>query len=104
MLALNYWTTYFPGSILASIGVLILTWKAIVWFVTSTQTLKQVKLSLPVIEAEFSPNSGGSMRDRVDALHDAQGELAARFRGHVADDQRSFNKLQAVLDRIEDKL
>lgn len=100
----NYWLTWGPGALLATLGVLAIIWKVLVWLINGAATLKELRTSLPLIQAEFSPNHGSSMKDRVEALHDNQTELASRFRKHVADDERNFNKLEAVLDRIEDKL
>lgn len=100
----NYWVTWFPGAILAALGVLVLAWKGIVNMVTAKRTLDDVRMVLPKIEAEFSRNGGNSMRDRVEALHDRQGHLDDRFRRHVGDDDRHFSKLEATLERIEDKL
>lgn len=94
----SLWLTA-PGAVLAICGVLALFWRVMVYLVNGAQTLKQLKVSLPAIEAEFSPNSGKTMRDRIDKLSE---DTARWQRKHAADDDRRFAKVEAALDRIED--
>ncbi len=107
----NYWVTWFPGAVLATLGVLALIWRAVTWLSNSTRTIKQVQLALPdilAIRAEFNPNHGSSMKDRVEALHDKQDTLGYDTRKwqreHARDDDRRFGKVEGSLERIEDKL
>jgi len=107
-----YWVTWFPGVLLATLGVLTLVWKAI-------SALVKLQQALPVIyqiHHEFSPNSGASMRDQVDQLrsdvHDAANknlDLGVTLRKHVGDDREAFSaqartntRIERQLDRIED--
>ncbi len=104
----TYWFTWFPGAMLAFLGILGLGWKSMKWLVTATGTLKQLQISMPIIEAEFSPDHGHSMKDRVEALHDKQDRLA-RDTGkwqsqHARDDDRRFAQVEGSLERIEGKL
>lgn len=96
----SYWVTWFPGVVLASAGFLALMWKGIEWFVAAKQTLKQTQAALPLIQAEFSPNGGGSMRDKINVLSEGQVKVFRR----LDTQERQLNRHEAVLDRIEDKL
>ena len=107
----NYWLTWFPGAVLALISVLILVWKGITWLTSGIHTIKQVQVALPLIQAEFSPNHGSSMKDRMEALHDKQDRHAEIMGEHMANDRTAFarqdrfnNKIEGALERIEDKL
>lgn len=104
----SYWVTWFPGSLLAFFGVMTLLWKGVEQAVEAKRTLRDVRLALPKIEAQFSRNGGTSMRDRVEKLHDKQDELRWENgkwqRQHARDDDRRFAKVEAALERIEDKL
>jgi hypothetical protein len=104
----SYWVTWFPGALLAFLGVLTLGFKGIVWFVNATRTLKQTQEALPVIQAEFSRNGGQSMRDRVEALHTKQFEFGRTMTEHITQDRRAFSRqertngrVEATLERIE---
>lgn len=102
----SYWFTWFPGSLLATFGVLAIIWKGIVAAVNMQRAGREILELSPIIKevrAEFSPNGGGSMRDRVEALHDWQLQ-------HARDDSISFRRIDsklermdAALERIEDK-
>lgn len=102
-----YWITWFPGSLLATFGVLALLWKGLTNLVEAKRTLKEIRLALPAIQAEFSPNSGHSMKDRVESLHRKTDTLAYESgtwqRKHARDDDRRFAKVEAALERIEDQ-
>jgi hypothetical protein len=104
----NYWITWFPGAILAGLGVLALFWKGIVNITEATRTLKAARLALPKIEAQFSNNGGSSMKDQMDALHRKVDILSYDTgkwqRQHARDDDRRFAKQEATMERIEDKL
>lgn len=104
----SYWVTWFPGALVATLALLTGAWKAIEYVVEAKRTLKATRLALPLIQAEFSPNGGGSMKDRVEALHVKQDELRAENRTwqtkHARDDDRRFAKVEASLERIEDHL
>jgi hypothetical protein len=119
----NYWVTWFPGSILATLGVLALMWKAVGWLNNAVVTMKQVQVALPMIQAEFVPNHGSSMKDRVEALHDKKDAESLLINQHISADavefayQHEFNdkvykagqrrdrqldRQDAALERIED--
>lgn len=106
--AASYWVTWFPGALLATFGGVALVWKGVVWFVNATATLRQVQIDLPQIKAEFNPNHGSSMKDRLEALHEKTDQLAYDTskwqRQHAHDDDRRFGKVEGSLERIEDKL
>lgn len=104
----SYWITWFPGALLAAFGFLALVWKALEYVIEAKATLKQARETMPLVLAEFSPNHGGSMKDRVEALHEKTDELAYKTakwqREHARDDDRRFGKVEGSLERIEDKL
>lgn len=77
--AATYWATWFPESLLAGISVVILAWKGLGYIFTAKQTLKATQRVLPLIQAEFSPNGGGSMRDKINLLGEGQAEVFRRL-------------------------
>lgn len=113
-LTVEYWFTWFPASVLATCGILTLVWKGIVAFgrmVDSSKRTEAMDARLIRIEHEFSPNSGTSMRDKVDALGVGQLLGAQTMAGHIESDRQAFarqdtvnNRLESVLDRLEDHM
>ncbi len=103
----SYWFTWFPGSLLASFGVLAIFWKMVSWLSNAVTTMKKVQVALPIIQSEFSPDHGHSMKDRMEALHDKTDahiiKVTAWQTQHAHDDDRRFAKVEASLDRIEDQ-
>lgn len=107
-----YWITWFPGSLLALTGILLLCWKGIRSFVT----IQEAAATITRIEHEFSPNSGSSMRDQIDALRIEQTRVATnlllsneQMASHIRADADAFSRqdrtntrVEATLDRIED--
>lgn len=107
----NYWLTWFPGALLAFFGLLTLIWKGIEQRVEEKRVLRELKLALPAIQAEFSPDHGHSMKDRVEALHAKQDKHQRVMTDHMENDKTAFAKqerfndrIEATLERIEDKL
>lgn len=107
----SYWITWFPAALLAALGVLAMAWKGIVAFTR----IQGAAAAITRIEYEFSPNSGTSLRDQVDAVRLEQADVKADLRiqmrqmqDHIAADGRSFDyqarfnqHVEATLDRIE---
>lgn len=89
----SYWATWFPGELLAGLGVLGLCYKGIESFV-------KVKMAMPVLldaAAELKHNGGGSMRDEVSSIKKEQKRVAdALHKSNRITDQR--------LTRIEDRV
>lgn len=91
-----YWFTWFPGACVATFALLVLIYKAVL-------AVNKIVTIVPVVEEikhEFSPNSGSSMRDQVNALRSGQTRVIHRLDGQ---DWR-MDRHEAALERIEDKL
>lgn len=113
------WLVWLPASLLATLGVLAVCWKGIKAFVRISDAADKIGR----IEHEFSPNSGSSMRDQIDAVRieqlkvstDLQMQSAdlkiqvSQMRDHIGADAKAFasqdrfnQRIESTLDRIED--
>jgi hypothetical protein len=110
---MNDWTLWLaPEAFLALLGIGAIVWKGV-------RLIFKVEAALPVlfeISHEFSPNSGNSLRDQIDAVRVDQRAVAGNLvkqvdsmQSHIAADATAFAKqdqtnlrVEATLDRIED--
>lgn len=116
-----YWITWFPGSVLACLGILALVYKGILALTKVTDAanvtrviqadVSELKLEVANIKHEFHPNSGTSMRDQVDAISTTQQLDKGVMQSHMDNDKSAFarqdrvnNRIESVLDRLEDHL
>jgi phosphate uptake regulator len=102
-----------PG-ILAALGILVLCWKGVTAFVKIIEAARKIdglSTKVATIEHEFSPNSGTSMRDQVDAVRNAQALALSQMADHMRSDAEAFKrqdrfntKIEGALERIEDHI
>lgn len=90
---MTYWVTWFPGSLLAAIGVMVLVYKGLRAFIRFNDALP----ALLKAAGELEHNGGSSVKDDIGHIKTEQRRVADELvRSNAATDAR--------LSRVERKL
>jgi len=92
-----YWVTWFPASVLATLGILGILWKGIEAFVVTKRAIPKLLKAAEQLEE----NGGSSMRDKLNAVHTEQRRVASELTRNTRRTDRRLARLEVKVGIVE---